>query len=137
MTIANDKTFFAPQLFIPNGIKDISFYFKAFGAVEINTLKNNDGTIHVSELSINGTIFHLHEERPMKGQLEPGKVKGVTTLIGLFVNDVDSVMDSALKAGATLLSPAQDYDYGYRQGIIQDPFGHQWMIEMKILARKA
>ena len=137
MTIANDKTFFAPQLFIPNGIKDISFYFKAFGAVEINTLKNNDGTIHVSELSINGTIFHLHEERPMKGQLEPGKVKGVTTLIGLFVNDVDSVMYSALKAGATLLSPAQDYDYGYRQGNIQDPFGHQWMIGMKILALKA
>ena len=132
MTIANDKTFFAPQLFIPNGIKDISFYFKAFGAVEINTLKNNDGTIHVSELSIKGTIFHLHEERPRKGQLEPGKVKGVTTLIGLFVNDVDSVMDSALKAGATLLSPAQDYDYGYRQGNILDPFGHQWMIEMKI-----
>jgi PhnB protein len=41
-------------------------------------------------------------------------------------------MNQALEAGATLLSPAQDYDYGYRQGIILDPFGHQWMIEMKI-----
>lgn len=131
MTI-NRQTFFAPQLFIPAGVTDISFYVKAFGAVEIRQFTNDDGSIHVAELSINGTIFHLHEERPMKGQLEPGKVKGVTTLIGLFVEDVDSVMNKALQAGATLLNPIQDYDYGYRQGNILDPFGHQWMIEMKI-----
>ena len=132
MTIANDKTFFAPQLFIPSGVKDISFYFKAFGAVEIRPWRNDDGSVHVAELSINGAIFHLHEERRMKGQLEPIKVKGVTTLIGLFVEDVDSVTNNALQAGATLLSPAQDYDYGYRQGNILDPFGHQWMIQTKI-----
>ncbi len=124
--------FFAPQLFIQGGVSDISFYSRAFGAVEINHWRNDDGSTHVAELSINGAIFHLHEERPQKGQLEPGKVKGVTTLIGLFVEDVDTVIHHALQAGATLLSPAQDYDYGYRQGNIQDPFGHQWMIEMKI-----
>lgn len=132
MTFTNNKTAFAPQLFIPGGVKDISFYLNALGAKEINQWQNDDGTIHVAELSINGVIFHLHEERPMKGQLEPMKAKGVTTLIGLFVDDVDSVMNNALKAGATLLNPPQDYDYGYRQGEFQDPFGHQWLIEMKI-----
>jgi PhnB protein len=45
---------------------------------------------------------------------------------------VDAVMAIALAAGAMLVSPAQDYDYGYRQGEIKDPFGHVWMIEMKI-----
>jgi PhnB protein len=132
MTLTNIETVFAPQLFIPSGVKDISFYSYAFGAKEINQWRNDDGTIHVAELSIKGTIFHLHEERPMKGQLEPLKAKGVTNLIGLFVENVDSVINNALKAGAILLNPAQDYDYGYRQGEIQDPFGHQWMIEMKI-----
>jgi len=132
MAITNNNTFFAPQLFIPSGVTDISFYFKAFDAVEIRTWHNDDGSIHVAELSISGTIFHLHEERPMKGQFEPKKVKGITTLIGLFVEDVDLVINSALQAGAMLLSPVQDYDYGYRQGNIQDPFGHQWMIEMKL-----
>lgn len=126
------KPFFAPQLFIPSGISDISFYSKAFGAEVTEQWKNEDGSIHVAELSIAGTIFHLHEERPSKGQLEPVKVKGVTTLIGLFVEDVDSVINNAIQAGASLLSPAQDYDYGYRQGNVLDPFGHQWMIEMKI-----
>ena len=130
--MTSNKTFFAPQLFIPSGVSDISFYSKAFNAIEIRLWRNDDGTIHVAELSINEIIFHLHEERPAKGQFEPNKIKGVTTLIGLFVDDVDAVINKALQAGAKLLSPAQDYDYGYRQGDIQDPFGHQWMIEMKI-----
>ena len=132
MSMVSERTFFAPQLFIPGGVSDISFYSKAFGAAEIRPWRNDDGSVHVAELCINGAIFHLHEERPMKGELEPMKVKGVTTLIGLFVEDVDAVINTAVEAGATLLSPAQDYDYGYRQGNILDPFGHQWMIEMKI-----
>jgi PhnB protein len=126
------KTEFAPQLFIPAGVRDISFYKNALGAKMIKEWLNEDGSIHVAELSINGAIFHLHEERPSKGQLEPSRAKGITTLIGLFVHDVDLVIDNALQAGAVLLNPAQDYDYGYRQGDIRDPFGHQWMIEMKI-----
>jgi len=55
--MTDNKTFFAPQLFIPSGITDISFYFKAFGAVEIRPWRNDDGSIHVAELAINGTIF--------------------------------------------------------------------------------
>ena len=130
--MTNPKTYFAPQLFIPAGVYDISLYVKAFDAVEIRIFKNDDGSIHVAELSIGDAIFHLHEERPFKGQFEPAKINGITTLIGLFVDDVDATMDKALFAGATLLNAAQDYEYGYRQGNIQDPFGHQWMIEMKI-----
>jgi len=127
-----NKTVFAPQLYIPNGVTDISFYEKAFGAVELRRFSNDDGSIHVSELSINGALFHLHEVTASPAQFSPEKHNGTTTLIGLFVPDVDAVMERALKAGAELVSPAQSYDYGYRQGDIKDPFGHVWMIEMKI-----
>jgi len=126
------KTSFAPQLYIKNGITDISFYEKAFGAVELRRITNKDGSIHVAELSINGAIFQLHEEKIKAGQFNPELHNGITTLIGLFVPDVDAVMNSAIAAGAKLTSPAQSYDYGYRQGKLQDPFGHIWMIEMKI-----
>ncbi len=129
---ANSRPTFAPQLFIPSGVKDISFYMKAFGATEILNFKNDDGSIHVAELSINGTVFHLHEEGLKKGRLDPQRARGITTLVGLFVDDVDLFMQNAVKAGATVISPAQDYDYGYRQGDILDPFGHQWMFEKKI-----
>jgi len=126
------KTFFAPQLYIKAGITDISFYEKAFGAVELRRFTNDDKSIHVAELSIDGMLFHLHEEKLSAGQFSPQKVNGTTVFIGLFVPDVDEVMSKAIAAGATLLSAAQSYDYGYRQGEIKDPFGHVWMIEMKI-----
>jgi PhnB protein len=127
-----NQTRFAPQLYIQSGVKDISFYEKAFGAVELRRWTNDDGSIHVAELSIDGALFHLHEESAKKDLFSPLTKNGTTTIIGLFVEDVDAVMDKAMMAGAREISPAQDYDYGYRQGEITDPFGHTWMIEMKI-----
>ncbi len=126
------KISFAPQLYIKSGIKDISFYEKALGAIEVMRVSNDDGSIHVAELSVNGALFHLHEEKIKAGQYNPELHNGITTLIGLFVPDVDAVMNSAIAAGAEMISPAQDYDYGYRQGEFKDPFGHLWMIEKKI-----
>ena len=40
-----------------------------------------------------------------------------------------AVMEQAVAAGAVVLSPVIDYEYGYRQGEIKDPFGHHWIIE--------
>lgn len=127
----SNQIFFAPQLLIPNSIKDISFYKKAFGATENLCFYNKDGSIHVAELSVDGAIFHVHEvTKPYF--FSPDKHQGSTCIIGLFVEDVDEVMQNALKAGATEISEAQDYEYGYRQGEIKDPFGHHWLIEKKI-----
>lgn len=127
-----NNTSFAPQLYIPNGVRDISFYTKAFGAVELRQWMNDDGSYHVAELSIDGALFHLHEDVARCNQFNPEKLNGTSVVIGLFVPDVDAVMNKAIAAGATVISPAQSYDYGYRQGEIKDPFGHQWMIEKKI-----
>lgn len=128
----NTNTFFAPQLYIKSGHRNVDFYINGMGAIELRRFSNDDGTIHVSELSINGNIFHLHEEKPSAGQLEPISNKGVTALIGLFVEDVDELINKAISAGAILVNPPQDYDYGYRQGEIKDPFGHIWLIQKKI-----
>jgi PhnB protein len=126
------KTIFVPMLAIKSGTMDVEFYRKAFGATELRRWSNDDGSIHVSELSIDGAIFHLHEEKPASGTFNAEKYKGVTTTIGLMVANVDLVMNRALVAGAVEASPAQDYDYGYRQGKIVDPFGHHWLIETTI-----
>jgi len=124
-------THFAPELHIPNGTTDISFY-KLLGATEHFILRNDDGTIHVAELDFDGAIFHLHETMPWFDALEPAKAKGVTTVIGLFVDDVHEVFQQALTAGATEVSPVTDHEYGYRQGMFRDPFGHYWQIQKKM-----
>ena len=127
-----EKYFFAPQLFFTSGLKNIDFYEKAFDAIELRRWTNDDGSLHVAELSIDGAIFHIHEESAKSNKFSPEKINGTTVLIGLFVTDVDRVMKKAIEAGATEISAAQDYDYGYRQGEIKDPFGHVWQIQMKI-----
>ncbi len=123
---------FAPQLYIPSGTFDVSFYEMAFGAKELRRFSNDDGSIHVVEFTIGDALFHLHEESSRLHLYAPIQKDFSTVIIGLFVPDVDAMMKSAVAAGATVISPAQDYDYGYRQGEIRDPFGHVWMIEKGI-----
>jgi PhnB protein len=126
------KAHFAPQLYIRNGTRDISFYERAFGAVELRRFSNDDGTIHVAEMSIDGSIFHLHESTSHSGRECPDKLGATTVLVGLFVSDVDGVVKNALTAGAKEIFPPTSFDYGFRQAEIEDPFGHRWLIEMKI-----
>lgn len=123
---------FAPELYIPNGIRQVRFYELAFDAVELRRFNNDDGTIHVLEYAIGDSLFHLHEVTANQEFFSPSAHSGTTVLIGLFVQDVDLVVARAIAAGAILLSPAQDYDYGYRQAQLKDPYGHCWMIQCRI-----
>ena len=131
MTAKTDTTHFAPELHIPNGTFHIDFYLD-FGATEHFCFRNEDGSIHVAELDFNGAIFHLHETMRWFEAIEPVSAKGVTSVIGLFVPDVDAVMHKAIQAGAIEISPVKDYEYGYRQGMFKDPFGHYWQIQKKL-----
>src|ERR1700681_4320113 len=105
------KTAFVPQLVVAHGTMDIEFYKTAFGAVETKHLTNDDGSIHVSEMFIDGAMFHLHEESQDGTSFDPGRYNGVTTIIGLMVADVDAVMARAVKSGARETSPVKSYEY--------------------------
>ena len=129
MIKTEDITHFAPELHIPNGTMEIDFY-KRFGAIENFCFRNDDGSIHVAELEFNGAIFHVHET--MRDALEPISAKGVTAIIGLFVPNVEEVMQKAIQAGAIEINPTTDHEYGYRQGMFKDPFGHYWQVQKKI-----
>jgi len=126
------KTAFVPQLVIKHGTMELEFYINAFDAIETKRFVNEDGSIHVSEMLIDGAMFHFHEESYDGRNFSPEKYHGVTTTIGLMVKDVDQIMAKAVRAGASETSPAQDYDYGYRQGSFIDPLGHHWLIETVI-----
>lgn len=124
--------FFAPQLCVIDGAAAIAFYIKAFGAIELRRWSNDDGSVHVAELSIEGALFHLRQETPQTSLYSPITVKGSTCIIGLFVSDPEAFVKKAIAANAKEVSPVQDYDYGYRQGMVADPFGHHWLIEKAI-----
>jgi PhnB protein len=125
-------TAFAPVLAIANGTTDIDFYKKAFNAVENFCLRDDDGSIHVAELVIDGAVFHVHEITKYSHTI-PANAGG-TVNIGLFVDDVHTVFNQAIAAGATQTMAVTDFDYGYRQGEFIDPFGHKWIIQCRIPA---
>jgi PhnB protein len=130
--MSSSKTLFAPQLLSKNVLSGIEFYKKAFGAVELRRVTNPDGSVHIAEMSIDGAIFQIHEELPNKNQMSPQSIKRVTCLIGLFVEDPDAMVNQAAAEGGRITSPLQDFEYGYRQGVVTDPFEHQWLIQKKI-----
>ena len=78
------KTFFAPQLIINDCAAAIKFYEQAFGVQELQRWSNDDGSVHVAELSFDGAIFHIHE--PTKRHQYSSLA--VNVLIGVFVDDV-------------------------------------------------
>jgi len=128
----NQPARFAPIMYMKNVADAVEFYKKAFDVKVLRLFTNDDGSIHVAELLLQDAIFHLHEETANKKQLSPGTLSGTSVIIGLFVENTDELFDKAVAAGATITHPMTDYEYGFRQGDIIDPFGHHWTIEKKI-----
>jgi PhnB protein len=117
-----------PTLYMNDLAEAIEFYKRAFGAVERWRIPAS-GRVHVAEMSISPLLFRMHEEVSRDGNVSPPTVKGTTIVLGLLVHDPDALARRAIDAGAIELSPMKDYEYGYRQGTIVDPFGHHWCLE--------
>jgi PhnB protein len=107
----------------------IEFYKKAFGALERWRVSNPDGTTHVAELYIPPVVFRLHEEADRDRVPDSAIVRVTTVVTHLLVHNPDDLMANAVAAGATVISPMRDYEYGYRQGTFRDPSGHHWCLE--------
>jgi PhnB protein len=69
------STFFAPMIYLKILAPAIEFYKKAFDAVELRRWTNDDGSVHVAEMSIHGALFHMHEESTRNVELSPQTVK--------------------------------------------------------------
>ena len=128
------KPIIIPMLYLKHeeGAAALEFYKMAFGATVFRQFDNDDGTVHVAELEIAGTMFRFHEDKAAARQFAPHTCGGTTTNIALRVADADAVFAQAIAAGAKEVSPLQDYFYGYRSGDVLDPFGHLWSIEKVI-----
>ena len=128
-----NSTAMAPVLCLKVLAPAVEFYKEAFGAEEVLIVKNDDGSIHVAELAFQGMTFHLHQEMPGPGKERAPETAGGTTVeLGVFLENPDALMDSALAAGAKLIHAMKDYEYGYRQGSFEDPFGHHWTVQKKL-----
>ena len=66
-----EQIFFAPILYCKNVAAAIEFYNAAFDAKELRRWSNDDGSIHAGEMSIDGSLFHLHKDVAREKELSP------------------------------------------------------------------
>lgn len=123
---------FAPVLYLKNVAGAIAFYKQAFDAKELRRWSNDDGSVHVAEMLLGDAMFPIDEEVARVAELSPETLAGNSVNLGVFVDDPDAVIERAIAAGALLINPTRDFDYGYRQGDIKDPFGHKWTFQKAI-----
>jgi PhnB protein len=117
-----------PYMTVRDAARAIEFYKQAFGAEEKGVMKGPDGKIGHAELRIGDSIIMLGDEFPEFGSLSPQSTGGVGMGLHIYIEDVDSAFDRAVKAGATVEMPVADMFWGDRYGKLVDPFGHKWSI---------
>src|SRR5258708_21132546 len=131
-TAKNQKTSLSPMLSVRHGAKAVEFYKAAFGAGELFRIEAPDGAV-VVQLSVGESQFCGADESPEHKNFRPESLSaefrgGATVRMVMVVADPDAVFARAVKAGAIVMSPVEDKEYGWRVGRVVDPFGHHWEI---------
>ena|SRR6266436_2873621 len=118
-----------PHLVVKGASEAIEFYKKAFGAEELTRMPGPDGkTIMHAALKIGDSRLFLVDEFPQMGSVGPLSLGGSPVFIHVFVEDVDTVFNQAVSAGAEVRMPLVDAFWGDRYGQLVDPFGHKWSL---------
>lgn len=121
-----------PYLIVKGAASAIEFYKKAFGAKELMRFAGPNDTIGHAEIKIGDSAIMLADEVPQMGHRSPQSLGGSPVSILLYVEDVDTVFNQAVAAGAKVQRPVQDQFYGDRTGGVTDPFGHAWYISTHV-----
>ena len=110
-----------PYLTVRDAPKVIEFLQQAFGAkISHEPVKRPDGTIMHAQVTVGDSPIMIGEESEM--------AKPTTSSLYLYVPDVDSVYQRAVKAGGNTVMEPTDMFYGDRSGAVKDPSGNSWFI---------
>ncbi|HEY0430293.1 MAG TPA: VOC family protein [Pyrinomonadaceae bacterium] len=117
-----------PYLIINGASEAIAFYQQAFGATELFRFPAPEGKIGHAEIKIGDSPIMLADEFVDMGYKGPKALGGSAVSIMIYLDDVDTVFNRAVEAGATVKEAVSDKFYGDRVGTLVDPFGHVWHV---------
>jgi PhnB protein len=119
-----------PCLVVRGAAKALDFYAEVFGASERMRFPGPDGTVAHAEIQIGDSVVIVEDEDPHRRTTAPpaGGLPGTPVFQFIYVEDVDAVVERAVKLGASMQRAPQDQFYGDRDAFIVDPFGHGWTI---------
>ncbi|HEX9131563.1 MAG TPA: VOC family protein [Ktedonobacteraceae bacterium] len=110
----------APWLSVADATKAVEYYKAAFGAVELERLEDEAGSVVVARLTIAGADFWVQQD----GETDPHALGDRSSVrMILTVEDPDAVFAQAVGGGATEVAPITE-GHGWRIGCVADPSGH-------------
>lgn len=126
---------FSLSLTVRDGRAALDFYQRAFGAEELSRMALPDamgGGIAHAEFRIGNQSLYLSEAYPdwNAEPMEDGNV--ASCLFGINVENCDAAFAKALAAGARPIDRPADQPWGFRTGIVVDPFGYRWNLRQFI-----
>jgi uncharacterized glyoxalase superfamily protein PhnB len=121
-----------PFLVVDGAAKAIEFYTSVFGATWIEKMDGSDGSIAHAELDFGNGRLQLSDPNADYKLEAVERKDSVTHSMVLYCADVDAVVASAEKAGATIREPIQTFVTGDRFASILDPFGQRWAVMTRV-----
>ncbi len=105
----------------------IDWLARAFGFQKKAVYDGPDGTIMHAELKLGDDYVMLGSVKDDVFNWKPPAEAGVSTqMIYIVVTDPDALFLQATGAGAEVIRPLSDTDYGSRDFSVRDPEGHIW-----------
>jgi uncharacterized glyoxalase superfamily protein PhnB len=101
----------------------IAFLERAFGFERGDVHRGGDGQVHHAELRFGDGWVMLGTARDDGAELSTSP--GAATAY-VVADDVDALHDRAVAAGAEVVRPLADTDYGSRDFAARDPEGNVW-----------
>jgi PhnB protein len=135
-----------PYLTVKGAADAIAFYQKAFGATENARMPAQDGKrlIH-ADITVNGGRILMSDEFPEHSEdcggavFVPTSDKPVGVAIALHYTkpaDIDATYRRAVEAGCKSVQAPVDTFWQARFAMLSDPFGHRWMLNAPLPAKK-
>jgi len=113
---------FSPVLVYDDADRAIGFLKDAFGFAEVAVYRTPDGAVAHAELSYLGSVIGLSDRAPgAESIFDLGPCA-----IYVVVDDPDAHHDRAVAAGADVVMPLTDQDYGSRDYAVRDAEGFVW-----------
>ncbi len=118
-------------LAIPDAKQAIEFYREVFGARVIDVTEFG-GVVAHADLDFGLGLLQLGEPNAEYRLVRSPEGDDDCYSMGLYVSDVDAVVEKAVAAGATVREAPAPFVSGDRFASIRDPFGVRWSVMTRV-----
>ena len=113
-----------PYLIVDNAGKQLEFIAIVFDADVLDCAEGGNKKITNAIIRVGDSILEVADANE---EWQPQ-----TATLHVYVQDVDSVYERALQAGAQSLFSPTNRDFGERMAGVEDPLGNHWFIASSI-----